>query len=193
MGDERPHADDGAVTDGNSLQDGDILAGPYVVTDANRFRNVDQLAVLGDGMRVGAPDIDSLSKDAIFPGRNGNTVSTADNLATAERSPGPDMDRIVVPDNLDVHIVHLDMLIHDQGMALAPDEDRRIEQVRLPETDSIARPLEADARLLEDRGLRVDLILPGPLEPGPDDDSLFLEPPERVGQDSCEDDERHIQ
>ena len=103
------------------------------------------------------------------------------------------MDRIVVPDNLDVHIVHLDILINDQGMAFAPDEDGRIEQIRLLEADSIARTLEADARLLEDRGLRVDLILPGPLEPGPDDDSLFLEPPERVGQDSCEDDERHIQ
>jgi hypothetical protein len=94
------------------------------------------------------------------------------------------MDNIVFSDNLDVHIVHLDMLIHDQGMALAPDEDRRIEQVRLPETDSIARPLETDARLLEDRGIRVDPILPDPLEPSLHDDGSFLEPPERVGQDA---------
>ena len=193
MGDERPHADDGAVADGNPLQDGDILAGPYVVTYANRFRDVDQLAVLGNGMRVRTPDIDALGKDTILPGRDGNTVSAADDLAAAERSSGSDMDRIVVPDNLDVHIVHLDMLIHDQGMALAPDEDRRIEQVRLLETDSIARPLETDARLLEDRGIRVDPILPDPLEPSSHDDGFFLEPPERVGQDSCEDDERHIQ
>ena len=153
-----------------------------MVADPDGFRDIDQLPVLRDRVRVGAPDIHSFGEDAILTDRYGNAVPAADDLAAAAGCAGPDMDGIVISNDFDVRIVDLDVIVDNQGVAFAPQEDGGIVQVCLLEPDGVVFPEEADSGFLDDRGIREDLILLSTFEPGLDDCSFLLEPPGGVGQ-----------